>query len=602
MSILPAQNATSDSYSRRLPLNRLALDHRFQPRKRSDGLLYDPERVRAMGEFDQNKYVQIEAWQNPDDLDAEKLPILSGFHRYVRAQWSGIESLDVTIRQVPLEEALHIAYRSNTRERPLTPYEEIWVIKAMADRGLSWQQIASELDQRSPAFYERRAAICNTSAGVLRAFEDGSLSEEHAQVIAEAAGKGASQVFQDWLRDQAVNLKPRIEIFRALTRRLIGAAAQASATSGQTMLIDLPPDAETLAGVRALKRAEDDLRLRDYWKRIVTAGQWISKHAGAPITLTDAIVLARETVNSINQSLGLEDEGSASEIIAEADKAVACPIVAKPIIKWAGGKSDSLPVILPHVREALAKGTGRLVEVFAGGAALTLAIAPKAGLLTDQIPDLVGLYSQIKKNPEGVSTSLFTRVGICPSTCLCGDSNEKHFYYIRDQFPWNNEADFAARLIYLNRNCYNGLYRTNKSGKYNVPWGKRKSVKYPTLADLIAVQSALANVEVKQQDWRLTLIGVEPDDVVYCDPPYEGTYDGYGPKWSDEDFNELALSLRGLSKEAFVFISQPDTPKARSRYESWCDVVSIGRPAGWKMDRRRKAESTGELLFIGRRP
>src|SRR3990167_6646021 len=115
---------TGQTYSQRLPIKRLTLDHRFQPRKRSDGLLYDTERVRAMGEFDQNKYVQIEAWVNPEDEQAEKLPILSGFHRYVRTTWSGVESLDVTLRRVPIEEALHIAHRSNTREKPLTQYEE----------------------------------------------------------------------------------------------------------------------------------------------------------------------------------------------------------------------------------------------------------------------------------------------------------------------------------------------------------------------------------------------------------------------------------------------------------------------------------------------
>lgn len=182
---------------------------------------------------------------------------------------------------------------------------------------------------------------------------------------------------------------------------------------------------------------------------------------------------------------------------------------ASPILKWAGGKGALLSQFAPHF-PALGRYK-RYFEPFLGGAAVFFHLQPAESFLYDLNPQLIEVYSVVRENVEELISALKIH-----------HNDREYFYEIRAQQP--NELTSiqrAARFIFLNRTCYNGLYRVNRQGQFNVPFGKYKN---PTICDehgLRLASSSLQQAHLEVADFEVVLGVAERDDLVYFDPPYE---------------------------------------------------------------------------------
>lgn len=179
----------------------------------------------------------------------------------------------------------------------------------------------------------------------------------------------------------------------------------------------------------------------------------------------------------------------------------------KPILKWAGGKSQMLDVLLPKVPTHY----GKYIEPFFGGGALFFALRPENAVIADSNPELVNLYTQIRDHVEDVIST------------LTGYKNEREQFLQVRSLDWTKlpPVDAAARTIYLNKTCFNGLYRVNRRGQFNTPFGKYKNPKICDAQALRAASKALRNAMIVCGDYATVLAEyAEPDDFVFLDPPY----------------------------------------------------------------------------------
>lgn len=179
----------------------------------------------------------------------------------------------------------------------------------------------------------------------------------------------------------------------------------------------------------------------------------------------------------------------------------------KPILKWAGGKSQMLDVLLPKVPAHY----GKYIEPFFGGGALFFALRPENAVIADSNPELVNLYTQVRDHVVEVIA------------ILTGYKNEQEQFLKVRSLDWTklSPVEAAARTIYLNKTCFNGLYRVNRKGQFNTPFGKYKNPKICDTQALREASKAIQNATIVCGDYAAVLAEyAEPDDFVFLDPPY----------------------------------------------------------------------------------
>ncbi len=234
-----------------------------------------------------------------------------------------------------------------------------------------------------------------------------------------------------------------------------------------------------------------------------------------------------------------------------------------PFLKWAGGKRSLLSEILPRLPEQI----GRYVEPFMGGAAVFFALVREgrleSALLTDRNPQLVQLYEVVKSDPE----SLILALGEW-------EHSEKSYYHVRSLDPAElDPAPRAARLLWLNRTCYNGLYRLNRAGRFNVPFGRYNRPRIIHRENLMACSEALQKAEIRQADFSEVMKELKAGDVIYCDPPYwplkESSFTHYdGQPFTEKEQRQLEGFFRGLEARGVRgLLSNSSTPETRALYE-----------------------------------
>ena len=183
------------------------------------------------------------------------------------------------------------------------------------------------------------------------------------------------------------------------------------------------------------------------------------------------------------------------------------PHIIRPILKWAGGKSQLLRELLPKIP----KKYGRYIEPFFGGGALFFAIQPSRAIIADSNPELINLYQAVASNVDEVIAYLKLH-----------KYSKEAFYEVRKQ-DWTSLSSerAAARTIYLNRTCFNGLYRVNKQGQFNVPFGKYKNPKFLDEGALRAASALLYKSTIVCGDYRDVLKEHACSGYfVFLDPPY----------------------------------------------------------------------------------
>jgi DNA adenine methylase len=233
-------------------------------------------------------------------------------------------------------------------------------------------------------------------------------------------------------------------------------------------------------------------------------------------------------------------------------------------LRWVGGKRQLLPVILSR----LPKRIDTYYEPFAGGAAVFWALARagrfKRAVLGDTNAELMNVYTQLRDRCGAVLKAL----------ALHEEHNsKKHFYEQRQKVQGAFDARGAARFIYLNRTCYNGLWRVNKSGAPNMPWGKLARPRICDTGGLIEASRLLRGVELYAADFADVLATAGRGDTVFFDSPYVPVsksanfvaFDKGGFRVADHE--RLALTLRECaSRGAHVLLSSSDTIESRRIY------------------------------------
>jgi len=189
-------------------------------------------------------------------------------------------------------------------------------------------------------------------------------------------------------------------------------------------------------------------------------------------------------------------------------------------LKWAGGKSQLLGALLARVPETIET----YFEPFIGGGALFFALAsrldgaaPRRAVLTDVNADLITTYTVVRDQLDALTealTALETAYLGAPA-----EEREALYYRVRAAAPTTPEA-VAARLIFLNKTCYNGLYRVNRHGQFNVPHGRYRQPRILDRGVLLAASAALRHAEVRHADFAAAITPAERGDFVYVDPPF----------------------------------------------------------------------------------
>jgi len=256
----------------------------------------------------------------------------------------------------------------------------------------------------------------------------------------------------------------------------------------------------------------------------------------------------------------------------------------KPFVKWAGGKRQLTKVLTNN----LPPSYNRYIEPFVGGGALLFEVLPYKAIINDINTELINAYTVIKDDIDALIEDLKKH------------KNEEEYYYkIRSLDPEKLSAvERASRFIYLNKTCFNGLYRENSKGKFNVPFGKYKNPKILDEENLRAVSEYLntAEISILNLDYKEVCKLAKKGDFVYLDPPYypiskSSSFTKYHKlDFTERDQMELTEVFRELDRKGcYVMLSNSNTKFIKElykEYEIW--EVSANRFINCKGDKREK--------------
>ncbi len=256
----------------------------------------------------------------------------------------------------------------------------------------------------------------------------------------------------------------------------------------------------------------------------------------------------------------------------------------RPFLTWAGSKR----LLLEQLVDVLPDSFRRYYEPFLGSGALLFLLQPRTAIVGDTCTPLIETYQALAQNPVAVWRHL---VSLRP---------DKETYYAVRAKTSRGKYKRAAQFIFLNKTCWNGLYRVNLSGKFNVPFGRpNPNAAIADRENLIACGGYLAkrSVTIRSEDFAATLDDVGENDLVYLDPPYvtghrnNGFVDYNEILFSWEDQCRLAWKARELrDKGAYVVVSNADHPAVRDLYSDF-SVTSFERKAtiSGKLDSRGRS-------------
>lgn len=248
-----------------------------------------------------------------------------------------------------------------------------------------------------------------------------------------------------------------------------------------------------------------------------------------------------------------------------------------PFVKWAGGKSQLLPQIMRHIPQKFS----RYFEPFLGGGAVFFHIAPynRNAILSDINADLINVYKIIRNNVEELIVALDYH------QTEYNKSPKKYYYELRDLKNVFNDIEKAARFITLNKTCYNGLYRVNKNGLFNVPIGRYKN---PLICDSNNLRNASmvlrhSGSSLRIVDYKKILAEkADKDDFVYLDPPFHPisntanftSYTNNG--FTLEDQKDLAVVFKELTRRGCkLLLSNSNTEEIRRLYSDYSHFTEI---------------------------
>lgn len=275
----------------------------------------------------------------------------------------------------------------------------------------------------------------------------------------------------------------------------------------------------------------------------------------------------------------------------------------KPFVKWVGGKRQLLGQfrslgLYPPTNFDSSKST--YYEPFVGGGAVYFDLLPEKAVLSDLNNELVKTYNVIKNNPSNLISDLKKHI-----------NTKEYFLDIRSLNPeLLSDLEVASRFIYLNRTCFNGMYRVNSRGGFNVPYGKYNNPNICDEENILKVSKALSNVSITNEDYKSVLPKVTKGDFVYFDPPYypinqTSSFTSYTKEaFLEKQQIELRNLFYELSKKGcYVMLSNSNTDFIKSIYNELRGIfitnVSAARAINSNGSKRGKIS---ELLITNYKP
>lgn len=259
-----------------------------------------------------------------------------------------------------------------------------------------------------------------------------------------------------------------------------------------------------------------------------------------------------------------------------------------PFLKWAGGKRWFCDVI----HQFLPISFNHYFEPFLGGAAVFFHLAPRSATLSDINEELINTYVQVRDNPPTVISGLRAlRV------------NKKTYLHVRGHVP-DSGVDRAIRFIYLNKTAFNGLYRVNRSGHFNVPFAGNQGRSVFDEAGIRSAASLLAGLTIVHQDFERSFSQAKRGDLIYCDPPYTVRHNNNGFiryneglfTWNDQE--RLAIAARkAVERGVYVLVSNAQHSSLRRLYKGFV-VFTQSRASCMAANSARRCR-TLEDLFVG---
>jgi DNA adenine methylase len=290
------------------------------------------------------------------------------------------------------------------------------------------------------------------------------------------------------------------------------------------------------------------------------------------------------------------DLGSGGYLSQPESPAISEQVSVKPFLRWAGGKTRLLPTILPYVPARF----NAYHEPFLGSGAMYFSVRDRGAhaYLSDLNSELVNLWGVMKTNPLPLLKLLdaYTR-----------RQGEDAYYEVRQQRP-RAELQRAARFFYLNQTSWNGLWRENKFGVFNVPWGAR-AFRGMDRGFALAVSSALYRTTIERRDFRDALKVAKKGDFVYLDPPYlpisdTSKFSGYnGERFRLADLQELSDECAKLTKRGVHWVMSNRDSQAVRELFSHAEVISFTtrRSVAAQNKRDVQPKDSPEVIVIGRR-
>ena len=261
-------------------------------------------------------------------------------------------------------------------------------------------------------------------------------------------------------------------------------------------------------------------------------------------------------------------------------------ITPKPFLKWVGGKAQLLPKLITRMPSSF----GNYFEPFVGGGAMFFRLCPQSAVLMDVNEELINVYEVVQSQLEELIIDLQKHI------------YEKNYYYqIRladrqEEYKTWSKVQRASRLIYLNKTCFNGLYRVNSRGEFNTPMGKYKNPRILDEPNLRACHQALTGREILHASFLEVEAKVKSGDFVYFDPPYAplsatSNFTSYSKQKFD---SQMQLALQHLcdrlnNKGILFMVSNSSAPLVIDLYKSYkVEFVYATRAINSKANRRGK--------------
>lgn len=254
----------------------------------------------------------------------------------------------------------------------------------------------------------------------------------------------------------------------------------------------------------------------------------------------------------------------------------------KPLLKWVGGKRSFVPMLADGIRSYLEKSKGTYIEPFIGGGAMAFALGLPKMSLSDKNGWLMEFYAVVRDNPEGLSAAL-------RGLTLSPGIHKEAYLEVRET-EFDDPITQAAKLLYLNKLCFNGLFRVNKSGQFNVPYGDAReklsveelcksglSTIFPNKERIAGASETLKDAYLSAGDFEGVIGHADDGDFLYIDPPYDETYGNYTPGgFTSTDQHRLAVALYKADKRgAKIVLHNSNTKKIHYFYHEWLDIFPV---------------------------